>query len=151
MEDDLQSGLFNIALSDDEAGDEGATSANGQNDRGGAAAKKDRTAQSEEEYLALKQEYCPKINNGEVWQTIELPLAESVSKPAAQELLHAVEELYFFRRYEEAASFIHQVFGEGNGEALDQDTKRLIKVYERKCLDKLEKQTGQEGEETTDR
>jgi len=62
------------------------------------------------------------------------------SKPETQELLHAAEELYFFRRYDEAVRFVQRVFSEeeGNGEArLDADTKRLLRYYEAKSKERL--------------
>lgn len=55
-DDDLDSGLFNIALSDSEGED------------GGAATEttRDRTGQTEEEFQAVKRVYRPKVDNGEV-------------------------------------------------------------------------------------
>jgi hypothetical protein len=60
-----------------------------------------------------------------------------VSKPLGQELLHAVEELYFFRRYNEALDFVRKVLGEEeNAIKLDGDTRDLLGYYERKCTEK---------------
>lgn len=53
-DDDLDSGLFNIALSDSE-GEDATTETT-----------RDRTGQTEEEYQAVKRAYRPKIDNGEV-------------------------------------------------------------------------------------
>lgn len=67
-----------------------------------------------------------------------------MSKPEAQALLHAVEELYFFRRWEEGARFVRAVLDvEGEGSAsgngasgLDDDTRKLLRYYEKKCNEK---------------
>lgn len=61
-----------------------------------------------------------------------------MSKPQAQELLHAVEELYFFRRYSEGADFVRKVLHDGPvGDKLDEDTRELLAYYERKCTEKM--------------
>lgn len=59
--------------------------------------------------------------------------------------MHALEELYFFRRYEEAARFAGELLADdragagagAGGLALDRDTRALLGVYEKKCLEKL--------------
>lgn len=56
--DDLDSGLFNIALSDSE-GEDG----NGAAD---TTTTRDRTGQTEEEFQIVKRDYRPKVDNGEV-------------------------------------------------------------------------------------
>lgn len=124
-EEDLESGLFAIALSDSE---DGAT-ADGKKP---AAAARD--AQSEEDFQAVKKDYRVKVENGEIWKNINLPLGPKVTKPEAQAVVHAVEELYFFRRYQEAGDFAGKVLQDSDG--LDQDTKTLLKYYETKCVDK---------------
>jgi hypothetical protein len=58
-----------------------------------------------------------------------------LNKQQLQELLHAVEELYFHRRFEEAAQFIREVLTGGSGVS-DADTRDLLLAYERKCLDR---------------
>lgn len=50
-----------------------------------------------------------------------------------QELLHAVEELYFFRRYTEAIDFTAQVLQGESRAALDSDSVQLLEKYEAKC------------------
>lgn len=77
-----------------------------------------------------------------MWQTVKLPLGpRKVPKPEAQEILHAVEELYFFKRYDEAVEFVRRVFdGEGKGEGLDKDIRNVLRVYETKCLGRLGKE-----------
>lgn len=69
--------------------------------------------------------------------------APSVPKQEAQELLHAVEELYFYRRYDEAVAFVGRVLegrdGDGDGVALllDGDVRDVLRSYEAKCLVKM--------------
>lgn len=50
--------------------------------------------------------------------------------------MHAVEELYFFRKYDEAVTFVAKVF-DGGEEGIDGDFQALLKTYEKKCLEKL--------------
>lgn len=156
MDEEMDSGLFNISLSDSEGSQ--------------AEEKADRNAQSEAAFQKVKSGFRPKIENGEVrrsilrfcqrflalffflssirdsryfwpswgvqiWKTVSLPLGPSVSKPQAQELLHAVEELYFFRRYGDAAAFIRSVLDEqqGTSNGLDEETRNLLTYYETKC------------------
>lgn len=75
---------------------------------------------------------------------MQVPLGRrKVSKPEAQELLHAVEELYFYRRFEEAAAFVGRVFeGEGGASGLDGEVADVLRSYERKCLVRLGRNTG---------
>ncbi|KXH69625.1 hypothetical protein CSAL01_08412, partial [Colletotrichum salicis] len=74
-----------------------------------------------------------------IWKTIELSLkTEKASKPVLQELLHAVEELYFLRRFGEAAAFARRILDESEV-ALDRDTKETLARYEEKCLGRMEK------------
>jgi hypothetical protein len=72
-----------------------------------------------------------------MWQTIKLPLGRGTTRQTSQNVLHAVEELYFLRRYGEAASFVRAVLAPGQGDGLDEETKRLLAYYERKCLEKV--------------
>ncbi|KAL1840957.1 hypothetical protein VTJ49DRAFT_7563 [Mycothermus thermophilus] len=87
----------------------------------------ERTALSEEAFQKLKRTYRPKVENGDLYKSIPLPLHSNnthdsssssssslpnpLSKPEAQALLHAVEELYFFKRYETAVEFLRGVLG----------------------------------------
>lgn len=80
------------------------------------------------------------LTRRQIWKGIKVPLGlRKVSKQEGQELMHAVEELYFYRRYGEAVAFIGRVF-EGAGEAvgLDRDVRDLLSAYERKCLAKMD-------------
>lgn len=56
--------------------------------------------------------------------------------------MHAVEELYFYRRYDEAVAFVRKVLGDrGDGVdmagGLDDESRALLRTYEGKCIDKM--------------
>ncbi|KAL2126605.1 hypothetical protein VTI74DRAFT_558 [Chaetomium olivicolor] len=102
----------------------------------------ERTALSEEAFQCLKQTYRPKVENGNIHQTITLPIPLSstpLPKPEAQELLHAVEELYFFRKYAEAVQFLEKVFESEGSARIDGETGRLLRVYRERCIAQLER------------
>lgn len=150
MDDDFDSGLFNISISDSEGDDVDISHGFAQ------ATKVDRKGQSEAQFQVVKRDYRPKVENGEVSsqtshtddshvtrltsfqvsKTVSLPLGQKVAKQEAQELLHAVEELYFFRKYDEAVTFLAKVF-DGGEEGIDGDFQIVLKTYEKKCLEKL--------------
>ncbi|KAK9412949.1 hypothetical protein SUNI508_12254 [Seiridium unicorne] len=130
---DLDGGLFSISLSD---GDDSAPEA--AEPSKSAAIKTPgtaRVAQSEDSFQTVKQGYRVKIENGELWKEIKLPLCGRVAKQDAQALLHAVEELYFLKRYDEGAAFVTEVLGnEDSGcDGLDADTSKTLKYYQSKC------------------
>ncbi|ROW00833.1 hypothetical protein VMCG_06531 [Cytospora schulzeri] len=132
-DDDLDSGLFNISISDSEGEDVDISHGFAQ------ASKADRKGQSEAQFQIVKRDYRPKVENGEINKSvISLPLGagQKVPKQEAQELLHAVEELYFFRRYDEAVAFVGKVLDDGE-DGLEPDFRDVLRVYERKCLGKL--------------
>ncbi|KAG4438416.1 hypothetical protein IFR05_006122 [Cadophora sp. M221] len=88
--EDENGGLFNIEFdSEDEK----------------AAAEQEkkvpRDFQSEEDFQRQASEWRPKVERGEIYKTLTLPISNP-SKPVSQTILHAVEELYFYRQYEEA-------------------------------------------------
>ncbi|KAI3400134.1 hypothetical protein diail_4365 [Diaporthe ilicicola] len=134
--DNESGGLFSISISDSEGEDDIDTSHGIANSRTG---RENRTGQSEDAFQAVKRDYRAKVENGEIWRSMDIPLGRrKVPKYEAQELLHAAEELYFLRRFEEAVSFVTRVFdGEGGGEGLDRDVRDVLRTYERKCLAKL--------------
>ncbi|KAK2070195.1 hypothetical protein P8C59_004710 [Phyllachora maydis] len=136
-------GLLNISLSDDttETGDAAASAqrAGGDSPPATASSKTDRRVQSEADHQALREKYKAKVANGEIWRSISLPLPAVVSKPDAQVVLHAVEELYYLRRYREAVDFIHEALGpEGRSDVLDGDVRGTLVHYEGLCVRKLE-------------
>ncbi|GKT49019.1 uncharacterized protein ColSpa_09200 [Colletotrichum spaethianum] len=130
---DEDGGLFSIAI--DDSDEEGLIS-----EAAAKAKERPRDWQSEEDFQALRATYRVNVQDGDIWQTIELPLGadEKASKPVLQELLHAVEELYFLRRFEEAAAFARRVL-EGSDAALDRDTKEMLTRYEEKCHGRMAK------------
>ncbi|KAI1868882.1 hypothetical protein JX265_006861 [Neoarthrinium moseri] len=139
---DLDSGLFGIALSDpeDDSAPEAAEPTSSTTTT--SASKAARVAQSEDEFLAVKQGYTVKVENGELWRDIRLPLGQHVTKQEAQALLHAVEELYFLKRYAEGAAFVSRALGdEGRAEAggLDRDIQKLLMYYKEKCIKAAER------------
>lgn len=69
MANDMDSGLFNIALSDSE--DETGNPATTTNPT--TTAPRDRTGQSEEAFQAVKSAYRPKLDDGEVRYFTPLP------------------------------------------------------------------------------
>ncbi|KAK3328342.1 hypothetical protein B0T19DRAFT_424239 [Cercophora scortea] len=163
-DDNLNSGFLNISISDSE--DDSGSDSSSRSPADGTTAitcKPDepvsradrRNALSESDFQILRQSYRPKVENGDIYKTITIPLnpTSAKSKPVNQELLHAVEELYFFRRYHEAVQFVHDVLasgeGEGEGEGaglLEEDTSKLLRYYQAKCSERLlqamERETG---------
>lgn len=69
-------------------------------------------------------------------ETISLSLGPGASKLHLQDILNAVEELYFFRRYAEAVAFVEKVWSLDAG-GLDDDTRNLLRIYENKCRQKM--------------
>ncbi|KAK4211427.1 hypothetical protein QBC37DRAFT_426928 [Rhypophila decipiens] len=142
MAEDLN-GLLNIGFGSDsepeEAADPKTSSSNGVTSRA------DRNALSEADFQALKQSYQAKVENGDIYKTITLPLPQTtakngVAKPEAQEILHAVEELYFFRRYTEGLDFTQRVLGDEHSSSscpLDDETKSLLKYYGERCKQRI--------------
>ncbi|KAH6641703.1 hypothetical protein F5144DRAFT_144799 [Chaetomium tenue] len=106
--------LLSLNLSDSEP-EEGVAPGNSTTTTAGPTAeyqptRAERTALSEDAFQALKRSYRPKVENGNIHTTIPLPLPPTpLPKPQAQALLHAAEELYFLRRYAEAAAFVRRV------------------------------------------
>lgn len=59
---------------------------------------------------------------------MKLPL-DHPSKPESQTIMHAIEELYFFKRYEEALKIVEEAL-KGN---LIQDFRKTLEDYRMKC------------------
>ncbi|TVY34071.1 hypothetical protein LOCC1_G007340, partial [Lachnellula occidentalis] len=114
-DDDEDGGLFNIQVSsEDESANE--------------SVKVPRDFQSEEDFQRQRAAWRPKIETGELWKTLQLPI-DNPSKPESQTILHAIEELYFFRKYEEAGQVIAKVL---NGQ-LDAGFRKVVVAYEKRC------------------
>ncbi|OAA56891.1 hypothetical protein ISF_07407 [Cordyceps fumosorosea ARSEF 2679] len=124
MSDAEDDGILNIQVSDTEDTP--------------AEKKAKRTGQSEAEFEAVRRTYVVKVENGDIYKHVKLPLSVGASKMDIQELLHAVEELYFFRHYREAAELAAQALQEESRPALDADALRLLEKYETKCRAKHE-------------
>ncbi|KAI2624050.1 hypothetical protein GGS21DRAFT_325545 [Xylaria nigripes] len=125
-EEELDAGLLDISLSDTDT------------DTTEKPTQEARTGQSEVEFEDVKRMYRVKVENGEISKTVSLPLGAPVSKPELQTLLHAVEELYFFRRFAEGARFARSVInGDGDEGKLDEDTLKTLRYYERKCSERV--------------
>ena len=72
----------------------------------------------------------------QIHQNITLPLGEDANKLQTQEVVHAVEELYYFRRFAEAADIIQRALGPGPSDdkgPFDDDTKKLLNSYRERC------------------
>jgi hypothetical protein len=72
-----------------------------------------------------------------LWKSLKLPISKP-SKPQAQTILHAVEELYFLRRYEEAKNITDVVLKE----ELSIEFRKIIIDYQRRCDIKLQNPEG---------
>lgn len=146
MEDE-NGGLFNIEVSSEvEAETE--------------SEKVPRDFQSEEDFQRQRAEWKPKIEAGEVticpffwlwglrwankaenpvqqvWKSLKLPV-DKPSKPESQTILHAIEELYFFKRYEEALKIVQEAL---NGELIS-EFRKILEDYKMRCQNKLQKTT----------
>ncbi|KAM0215928.1 hypothetical protein ACHAPA_008535 [Fusarium lateritium] len=98
------------------------------------ATKSRRTGQSEEAWQTIHKEYSAKVENGDIYKKIKLPLGPGASKMDIQEVIHAVEEYYFFRRYSEAEHLASDILVASEG--LDPDSRQLLETYQAKCLQK---------------
>ncbi|PMD27329.1 hypothetical protein NA56DRAFT_641039 [Hyaloscypha hepaticicola] len=120
MEDE-NGGLFNIEVSSE---DEAKTESE----------KVPRDFQSEEDFQRQRAQWKPKIEVGELRKTLKLPV-DNPSKPESQTILHAIEELYFFKRYEEALKLVQEAL---NGELIS-EFRKTLEDYKARCQNKLPK------------
>ncbi|KAM0453404.1 hypothetical protein ACHAPV_006185 [Trichoderma viride] len=124
MSDADENDLFNIQVSDSE------------DDK--VEKKSRRTGQTEDEFQAVKNTYRAKVENGNIQQTITLPLQPGANKQHVQEVLHAAEELYFFRRYQEVVDLVSRVLTpEGDKGGLDEETRQILSMYQSRCRQKM--------------
>ncbi|KAF4494223.1 hypothetical protein FAGAP_9621 [Fusarium agapanthi] len=100
------------------------------------ATKSRRTGQSEEAWRVVQKEYKVRVENGDIYQKVKLPLGLDATKMDIQEVIHAVEEHYFFRRYREAEQLAVEVLTDGQG--LDRDSRQLLEAYRDRCHEKHE-------------
>jgi hypothetical protein len=73
----------------------------------------------------------------QIHKSVVLPLGSEANKQHVQQALHAVEELYFFRRYQEAADLAAKILGEGELGNSESETKALLEKYKQQCRRKL--------------
>ncbi|KAL7810331.1 hypothetical protein V8C44DRAFT_332971 [Trichoderma aethiopicum] len=124
MSDGDENDLFNIQVSDSEEDQ--------------VEKRSKRTGQSEDEFQAVKNAYRAKVENGNIHETINLPLAPDANKQHVQEVVHAAEELYFFRRYQDVIDLVSRVLAlEGDKGGLDDESKQLLSMYQSRCRQKL--------------
>ncbi|KAL5596677.1 hypothetical protein BROUX41_006630 [Berkeleyomyces rouxiae] len=114
---DDNDGIFNMALFDDEEEEQKTKD------------REARTALSEEAFQALRSKYEPKLENGKLHMEIErmLPLPAIVGKPETSAVVQAVEELYFYRRFVQAAALAESIVAGRGG--LDEATAALLESY----------------------
>ena len=67
---------------------------------------------------------------------MKLPM-DNPSKAESQAVLHAIEELYFFKRYEEAL----KVVGEALQGELNEDFRKTLVDYKTRCQKKIHNTT----------
>ncbi|KAL7933266.1 hypothetical protein V8C35DRAFT_281088 [Trichoderma chlorosporum] len=121
---DEENDLFNIQISD--------------SDDDKAEKKSKRTGQSEDDFKAVKSNYHAKVENGNIYQTLTLPLGPDANKQHVQEVIHAAEELYFFRRYQQVIDLVSKVLTlEGDKGGLDDESRELLSTYQSRCRQKL--------------
>ncbi|KAI9054200.1 hypothetical protein LZ554_001371 [Drepanopeziza brunnea f. sp. 'monogermtubi'] len=118
---DENGGLFNIDFS---SADEAAAE---------QQKKPPRDFQSEADFQQQLREWRPKVEKGELWKTLKLPI-DSPSKPVSQTILHSIEELYFYRRYEEARNFTEEAL---RGKGLMVEFRKTLESYLERCNAKL--------------
>lgn len=71
--------------------------------------------------------------NWQIHKTLSLPLGKP-SKPQSHTILHAIEELYFFRRYEEALDVTRKAL---EGE-LETEFRKTVEEYKKRCEAKIQ-------------
>ena len=77
------------------------------------------------------------VLTGQLYKSMQLPITSNTSKMALQALVHAVEELYFLKRYQDTLDFILKSYQDGGKEALDKDSIRILELCEARCREKL--------------
>ncbi|ESZ91412.1 hypothetical protein SBOR_8207 [Sclerotinia borealis F-4128] len=93
-----------------------------------------RDFQSEESFQKVKREWRARIECGEIHTTLPpLPLNPR-SKPQTQQMLHAIEELYFYKRYAEALDLTEKVLMQKD---LVEDFRNVVVKYRRRCGERL--------------
>lgn len=95
----------------------------------------------------------------QIHESLSLPLGADANKQQAQDVVHAVEELYFLRRFARAVEVVDRALGDadcsrrdagggtdagGDGDGgsgsdgpFDQETKKLLSSYRERCRQKI--------------
>ncbi|KAG9228415.1 hypothetical protein BJ875DRAFT_389470 [Amylocarpus encephaloides] len=92
-----------------------------------------RDFQSEGQFQRQRELWRPKIETGKLYKHLHLPI-NNPSKPESQEILHAIEEWYFFKQYEEGMRVAEETL---KGE-LAEDFRKIVADYKTRCQRKLE-------------
>lgn len=77
------------------------------------------------------------LTRTQVRPKVTLPLPKGAKKNLIQEVCYAAEELYFFKRYQEAKEFLEEVLSGGSDEAFDEDTRRMLEAYHKRCQERI--------------
>lgn len=65
-------------------------------------------------------------------------MGPDANKLHVQEVIHAAEELYFFRRYQEVVDLVLRVLAlEGDKGGLDEEARQLLSMYQSRCREKI--------------
>ncbi|KAI9796911.1 MAG: hypothetical protein M1835_002752 [Candelina submexicana] len=88
-----------------------------------------RDVQSEADFLKQKTSWKPKVETGEIWKTLEYLPSKIRFKPEGQTLLHAIEELFYNRKYTEAVKLADKALSC----TLDGDLRKHILTYKDRC------------------
>lgn len=73
-----------------------------------------------------------------MYKHVQIPFYPGINKMRTQEVVHAVEELYFRCRFAQGIDLVNEAFQRGGAEAVDKDTQKLLEEYRRKCLLRLQ-------------
>ncbi|KAI9737750.1 MAG: hypothetical protein M1834_009118 [Cirrosporium novae-zelandiae] len=98
--------------------------------------EKERGFQSEEDFNKVKESYQPLIENGKIWKSLEYPLKVS-GKHQEQRILHAIEQLYFARKYPEALNVLDHAM---SSEGVHKDYYNILHSYKSRIITKQEKE-----------
>ncbi|KAL3424477.1 hypothetical protein PVAG01_03758 [Phlyctema vagabunda] len=130
-----ENGLFNINLSDSESSTSSSSPSSSKKKKKNreGQGKHPRDYQSPASFTAHKESWTAKVEIGQIWKTLDLPIQQP-SKPQSQTILHAVEELYFTRAYAQARAVVRAAL---DSTGLDQAFRTTLEAYEVRCEVKL--------------
>lgn len=77
----------------------------------------------------------------QIAKSLKLPLGPDADKTQVQDAIYAVEELYFFRQFDEAIELVGKLLSESSCEKLGSGPEReLLELYRSRCEAKKKKQ-----------